>query len=296
MTEREGFDAKMNEAKEIPATVYAPESALRSPGKLVRSMWRDLRSSRELAWRLTVRDITALYRQSVLGILWSFLPPIATAGLFVFLNRGGIFTIGKTDIPYAAFALFGTVLWQTFVDAINTPLQMMTKNKAMLSQINFPREALLLSAFGQVVFGFLIRLVILIAVFLIFGLDPTWGLLLFPLAVLMLMLLGFVIGMLLTPIGILYTDIAQALTVITTVWLFVTPVLYPPPEKGILAVATSINPVGPILVGARDMATLGKMPDVMPYALICGLTIVGLLVMWLYYRISLPILIERMSS
>lgn len=286
----------MGQTEETPVTVYTPESMLRSPGNLVRSMWRDVRASRELAWRLTVRDISARYRQSVLGVLWAFLPPIATAGLFVFLNRGGIFTIGATEIPYAAFALFGTVLWQTFTDSLNTPIRVLTGNKIMLSQINFPREALLLSAFGQVLFNFFIRLVILVAVFLIFGLEPTWGLLLFPLAVLMLMLLGFVIGMLLIPIGLLYTDITQGMIAITTIWLFITPVLYPPPEEGILAVVTSINPVGPILVGARDLATLGIMPDVVPFAVISGVSIVALLVMWVYYRISLPILIERMSA
>lgn len=286
----------MSQTKEIAVTVYTPESVMRSPGKLVRSMWRDVRASRELAWRLTVRDISARYRQSALGILWAFLPPVATAGLFVFLNRGGIFTIGATEIPYAAFALFGTVLWQTFTDSLNIPMRVLTGNKIMLSQINFPREALLLSAFGQVLFNFFIRLVILVAVFLIFGLEPTWGLLLFPLAVLMLMLLGFVIGMLLIPIGLLYTDITQGMVAITTIWLFITPVLYPPPEEGILAVVTSINPVGPILVGARDLATLGIMPDVVPFAVISGVSIVALLVMWVYYRVSLPILIERMSA
>lgn len=286
----------MSQTKEIAVTVYTPESVMRSPGKLVRSMWRDVRASRELAWRLTVRDISARYRQSALGILWAFLPPVATAGLFVFLNRGGIFTIGATEIPYAAFALFGTVLWQTFTDSLNIPMRVLTGNKIMLSQINFPREALLLSAFGQVLFNFFIRLVILVAVFLIFGLEPTWGLLLFPLAVLMLMLLGFVIGMLLIPIGLLYTDITQGMVAITTIWLFITPVLYPPPEEGILAVVTSINPVGPILVGARDLATLGIMPDVVPFAVISGVSIIALLVMWVYYRVSLPILIERMSA
>jgi lipopolysaccharide transport system permease protein len=286
----------MSQTKEIPLTVYTPESVMRSPGKLVRSMWRDLRASRELAWRLTVRDISAKYRQSAFGVLWAFLPPIAVAGLFVFLNRGGIFTISTTEIPYAAFALFGTVLWQTFTDALNTPIRVLAANKVMLSQINFPREALPLSAFGQVLFNFFIRLVILVAVFLIFSLEPTWGLLLFPLAVLMLMLLGFVIGMLLTPVGLLYTDITQGMIVITTVWLFVTPVLYPPPEEGILAVVTSINPVGPILVGARDLATLGIMPDAVPFAIVSGVSIIALFVMWVYYRISLPILIERMSA
>lgn len=59
--------------------VYTPESQLRRPRDLVQSMWQDLLASRELAWRLMVRDISAQYRQSFLGIFWAFLPPIAKA-------------------------------------------------------------------------------------------------------------------------------------------------------------------------------------------------------------------------
>lgn len=285
-----------SETKEASATVYTPASVMRSPGQLASSMLRDLRASRELAWRLTVRDISARYRQSILGILWAFILPVATAGLFVFLNRSGVLSIGATEIPYAAFALFGTVLWATFVESLNTPMSKLTGNRAMLSQVNFPREALLLTAFAQVLFGFSIRLVVLVVTFLIFGLEPTWGLLLFPLAVLMLMLLGFVIGMALTPVSLLYSDIAQGLSAIMSFWIFLTPVIYPPPEQGMLAVIIKINPVGPMLVGARDLATLGTMPDVVPYVIIAGLTIIALPVMWVYYRVSLPILIERMGA
>ena len=282
--------------RQVPDTVYTPESVLRAPGNLVRSMWRDLLASRELAWRLTVRDINARYRQSALGIMWAFLPPLATAGLFVFLSSGGIINVGTTEIPYVAFALFGTVLWQLFTESLITPLSVVASNKTMMSQINFPREALILSAIGQVLFNFCIRLVILLAVFIIFQIQPTWWLLLAPVAILMLMLLGILISMILLPIGMLYTDISQGLVVITVIWLFLTPVVYPPPEQGIVSVIMKINPVSYMLVGARDLATLGTLPDVMPFAIISGLTILLLLVMWVVYRVSLPILIERMNA
>jgi len=281
---------------QTPITVYTAESVLRSPGKLRHSMWRDLLASRELAWRLTVRDIKARYRQSALGIVWAFLAPLATAGIFIILKGSGIVTLGDTEIPYVAFAIIGTTLWASFTGSLNAPLATLNANKPMLAQVNFPREALILSAFGQELFNTCIRLVIVVAIFLIFQLEPTWGLLLAPLAILMLMLLGLVIGMALIPLGMLYTDVTQVLGVITTIWLFLTPVLYPPPNQGFLAALTTVNPVAPIIVGARDLLTLGTLPDVVPFAIVSGLTIVGLLVMWVIYRVSLPILIERISA
>ena len=281
---------------QTPITVYTAESVLRYPGTLLRSMWRDLLASRQLAWQLTVRDIKARYRQSALGILWAFLVPLATAGIFIILKGSGIVTLGDTEIPYVAFAIIGTTLWATFSESLNAPLAALNTNKPMLAQLNFPREALILSGMGQVLFNTCIRLVIVFAIFLIFHLEPTWGMLLAPLAMLMLMLLGIVIGMALIPLGMLYTDIAQVLGVVTTIWLFITPVLYPAPEQGFLAALTTVNPVAPIIIGARDLLTLGTLPDVVPFAIVSGLTIVGLLVMWVIYRVSLPILIERISA
>ena len=93
------------------------------PPKLIKEMWRDLLDSRELAWRLMVRDISAQYRQSLLGVFGAFLPPIATALVFVVLNNRKVINIGQTDIPYPIFVMFGTVLWQVFVDSLNVPLR-----------------------------------------------------------------------------------------------------------------------------------------------------------------------------
>ncbi|HRI15465.1 MAG TPA: ABC transporter permease, partial [Verrucomicrobiota bacterium] len=90
-------------------TVYTPESPLRAPVKLLRSMFRDLLASRELAWRIFVRNNSAQYRQTMLGYVWAFLPPIATSLTFVFLSSQKVVNIGNTGgVPYPAFVIIGT--------------------------------------------------------------------------------------------------------------------------------------------------------------------------------------------
>ena len=86
-------------------------------------MVADLRASRELAWRLLVRNISAQYRQTLLGYVWAFLPPIVTTLVWVFLNAQKIFDVGETGVPYPVYVLTGTILWQVFVDAMNSPLR-----------------------------------------------------------------------------------------------------------------------------------------------------------------------------
>ena len=140
----------------LKETVYSPDSELRNPGRLVHSMMSDLLASRELAWRLFVRNISAQYRQSLLGYFWAFIPPLFTTLIWVFLNSQNILDIGDTGMPYPLFVLTGTVLWQTFADALDSPLKLVSKSKAMLAKINFPREALILTRSGMVLFNFAI--------------------------------------------------------------------------------------------------------------------------------------------
>ena len=152
-----GKETIINHTKNLPLVVYTPESQMRSPGRLVRSMWQDLKASRELAWRLFVRDISALYRQSLLGVFWAFLPPIVMGLAFIILQSKKVVNFGETDIPYPVFVLVGTTLWQVFTESLNAPLKSVTTAKPMLAKINFPREALIVSAFYQVLFNLLIK-------------------------------------------------------------------------------------------------------------------------------------------
>jgi len=131
-------------------TVYTPESPLRQPRQFVRELISDLWGSRELAWRLFVRDLRAQYRASLLGYVWVFLPPLVASLPFVYLKSAGVISIGDTPIPYAAYAMVGAIIWQTFVDALNSPLRSVNAARAMLTRINFPREAILLSGLMQV--------------------------------------------------------------------------------------------------------------------------------------------------
>src|SRR5215510_2076137 len=90
-----------------PLTVYTPESPLRDPSRFVRDMISDLRGSRELAWRLFVRDLRAQYRTSLLGYLGVFVPRLDAGLPFVYLNSAGVISIGKSIIPYAPYAMVG---------------------------------------------------------------------------------------------------------------------------------------------------------------------------------------------
>ena len=277
-------------------TVYTSESQVRSPGILLRSMWADLKASRELSWRLFVRDISAQYRQSFLGVIWAFVPPIVTSLVFIFLQSRNIVNFGETDIPYPIYVLVSVVLWQLFAESLNAPLKSVTAAKPLLAKINFPREALIISAFYMVLFNMMIKLLIIAAVFLLFRLELSWAVLLSLVAVLMLSLLGFATGLLLTPVGMLYTDVGTSIPIVVQLFFFVTPVVYPPPEDFPFSLIAVLNPISPLLIAARDLITVGTINNLVAFTSVSILTLAMLFFAWVIYRLALPIIIERMSA
>ena len=296
-------DAKMhqtvdNGVAETPmaVTVYTPESPLRHPWHFLRDMFRDLRASRELAWRLFVRDTSAQYRQSVLGYLWAFLPPLVASLPFVFLNSQGVIAIQGTTIPYPAYALIGTIIWQVFADALNSPLKTVIAAKSMLVRINLPREAVLLSGLGQVVFSFLIRLVLLIFIFIWFKIVPPATVLLFPIGVFALILFGFTLGVALTPLGLLYTDVQQTLPIATMFLMLLTPVLYPPPATGLAATVATWNPVSPLILVTRNWLTTGDAAHIGAFSFVTVAALFLLLAGWIVYRLALPHVVSRLGG
>ena len=281
---------------DLPVTVYTPESPLRHPGRMVGQMIHDLVASRELAWRLFLRDISAMYRQSILGYLWAFLPPVVTTITFVFLNAHGVVKIPATSVPYPVFVMIGTVIWQTFIDALGSPLRVVQNARSMLTKINFPREALILSGLAEVIFNFLIRVVLLVPLLIYYQVPIDATVLLAPLGVASAILLGLTFGMLLVPAGLLYGDVGRAVTLLSGFWMLLTPVVYPVPTGGLGVLLAKWNPVSPLVLTTRQWLTAQPVTHFGGFLVVSLAAVLVLLFGWVLYRLSMPILIERMGS
>jgi lipopolysaccharide transport system permease protein len=283
-------------SKTTPISIYTPASQLSVPGRLLREMFRDIAISRELAWRLLVRNISSRYRHTFLGYFWAFLPPVMTAGVFVFLQNAGYFTVGPTQVPYGVFVLAGLILWQAFADAVHAPLRLVQQSHSILTKVNFPREALVLAGVGEVLLASLIRLALLMLASVWFGVGLSWTAIWFPFGVLVLIGMGIALGLLITPVAILYHDVGQALPFGLYLWMFLTPVIYPIRATWPGSWLALLNPVSPVLDTTRDWLFSSSPQYLSSFFAVSGLTVFALFAGWLLYRLALPILIERMSA
>ena len=281
---------------QLPITVYSPESSLASPAKMLRDMFRDLAAGRELAFRLAVRDIKAQYRQAFFGILWAFILPLANTVTWLFLSKSGIVKVSDTGLPYPVYVFTGTMLWAIFMDALNAPMQQVTNSKSMLSKLNFPREALIVSGIYQTLFNASIKVGLVLAALLFMGVQPGWSLLLVPVAILSLVLVGRALGMLITPVGLLYGDIGRALPLLLQFFMYLTPVVFPMPQEGWAATLFKLNPLTPLILTSRDWFTGQTSSMLAEFLVVNALAACLLLMVWAVYRLAMPILIERMGG
>lgn len=285
----------MNEVEKI--TIYSASSNNYSLFNHITAIYTGLPKAHELGLRLFKRNLKALYRQSLLGFGWAILPPLATAGLWIFLRSGNVVSVADTGISYPVFVLTGTILWQIFSEAISAPLSQITENKAMLSKINIPREGLLLSGIYQLGFNTVVKLLMLTLIYLVFGQSISLVSLTFaPFGIFCIGLAGFSIGLTLTPLGMLYQDINRGLGVALPFLMYLTPVVYPVPTEGIIGFIMKLNPLAIFISQTRNWLTGQPVQEMFSfgvYTLAFSLLFVISLVV---YRLAMPMIIERMGA
>jgi len=280
----------------IEERTYTPDSELRHPLRLLRSMGTDLVAGRELAWRLFVRDTAAQYRQSALGYFWVILPPLATSAIFILLNSANVIVSKDLGMSYPVYVITGTVFFGLFSDGMAAPLKTVAASKPLLIKVRFPREALLLTAWAQTLLSFVIR-VGLLAVCLVLlraHIAPTAPLAIIPAAG--LMLFGIMVGVLLVPLGALYQDITLGIVLLTSALMLVTPVAFAPPSSGALATIMHYNPLSPLVLCARDLVVTGDTSNLPATLAIMGVCLVLFVIGWVLFRLAVPIIVERLGS
>ncbi len=297
----ESGDVNSDVAEEIghslgEVTVYSAQSSIRNPVQLVQDIFSDFWQGRELAWRLFLRNIRGLYRQTLLGLFWAFLPPIANTAIWIFLRQANVFSMGDTQVDGTVYILTGMILWQAFIDAFQMPLAMLNKNRNLISKLNFPRESLILVGFGEVLFDLLIRLLLLVPAFLIFQVPLHTSILYAPIAILGLVLIGAALGLLLMPIGSLYQDVGRFISMVLPFWMIITPIIYVPLTTYPGSLLNWINPASPLLLLARDWLLLGTTTHFAVGMVFAVAAIPISLIALVVYRVSLPVLIERMTA
>jgi lipopolysaccharide transport system permease protein len=188
---------------------------------------RDLWAFRELLFFLIWRDLKVRYKQTILGALWVVMQPLLMTVVFtVFLGK--LARVPSGAIPYPIFVYSALLPWTFFSTAVNNSGNSLVGNAQLITKVYFPRMIIPLSAVGARLVDFVISFLILAAMMAYYGVSVTWKLAMLPVLVLLITALALSIGMLTSALNVKYRDVGVALPVLMQLWMFVSPVVYPP--------------------------------------------------------------------
>jgi len=280
---------------ELKTTVYQKQSKS-NIGKLIKESTKDIFISRFLAKQLAIRDIKAQYRQSYFGVIWAFITPLTTALVWVILSKSGTISITDTGVPYPVYVFSGTLLWSIITESINAPMMNTNAARGILSKINFPKEALIISGIYKLLLSSFMKIALLLFFLVAYGVGFHSSIFLFPFAFLGIVFFGTTIGLFLTPLGMLYNDIGKIITMSLGFLMYATPVVFAIPKEGVLKTIMEINPLTPLILTTRNLL-VGQSSEYISYYLIIMAACIPMFFLGLiFYRISIPIIVERMSA
>ena len=237
----------------VPASLQAAgENWLRIDGR--RRWFPDLRAayqSRRLIMLFSRRDITVMYRQTVMGSIWILVAPLLTAGLFT-LVFGHVAHLSSNGVPYFPFSYAGLLGWNLFAGSLTGASPSIVSNSQLFTRIYFPRLVLPISTLAPTLINTAISCVIMFVLLVAYKLGFSLRLLLLPGWLALDILLSFGISLVLSAVAVLYRDVQYATQAVLPLLLFLTPVAYSSaavPES--LKPIYFLNPMATIVDGCR---------------------------------------------
>ena len=186
---------------------------------------------RDLLLIFVKRDITTVYKQTVLGPLWFFIQPLFTTITFtiMFNNLAGIST---GTIPAFLFNMSGLVVWGYFTTCLNATSNTFTGNAAIFGKVYFPRLVVPLSLIFSNLLKFSIQMLLFVAFYIYFyskGAPLSFNIMtpFFPVLVLLLGILGLGLGMLVSSVVTKYRDFSQLIAFGVQLLMYGSAVMYP---------------------------------------------------------------------
>ena len=192
--------------------------------------WKDIWRYRELAFNLAKRDITVRYKQTIIGLGWSIINPVINMLIMSFIFGSVANLDSDGSAPYSVMVYAGIIPWTLFSKNLTISSTTFVSSAGLMKKVYFPRIispiGASLAAIVDSVISFSVLLLIILISFFTQGFTPSWRLILIPIFFFLPILLGFSLGLFLSPYNIKYRDLNQAIPFFIQIGQYVTPVAY----------------------------------------------------------------------
>jgi lipopolysaccharide transport system permease protein len=224
---------------------------------MIRRLW----SHRDLVVSLIRRQFQLRYRQSAAGVAWAIVPPLVTVGAATVVFDG-VAGVDTGAIPYPLFAFAALTPWTLFASSLTFGVPSVVQGTQMVTRLSFPRAALPVSMVGLALLDLALASVTFVVFVFVSGSSIPVTALWFPVLLLVEMMLVVGVVLLGSALNVFARDVKLAVPLLSQLWLFLTPVLYP--LSGVPAGLRpwyQVNPMTGLVESFRSILVYGRAPD-----------------------------------
>lgn len=230
---------------------------------------------KDLLGQLTAREIKARYKQSILGYAWVLLVPLVRL-VVMSIVFSLFFRITTDPIPYPLFLFAALVPWTFTASGVSAATSSLVANGSLITKIKLPREIFPTAAILVKGVDFLLSLVVLALLMVYFRFPLHLTVVALPLIMFVQFILVMGVSLFLSAINVFYRDVENLLEVIMMVWMYLTPVIYPPefiPAR--YQSLFNLNPMMGIVNAYRNVLLWGVWPPLtsFTYAVVISLVL-----------------------
>ena len=215
-----GLPSRSDGTRSVPTTTIVP------PGRWITLDLGEVWRYRDLLSLLVWRDVSARYRQSVVGYGWAIIKPVLSMLIFTVIF-GQVAKLPSDDVPYALFTFAALLPWTYFSTALAGVTSSVVGGGGLLTKVYFPRLILPLASMGVGLVDLVIQSAVMGVLLLWFRHMPGWQIVFAPLFVLLCLITALAFGLWLTALNVKYRDVGMAVPFLIQAWMWLCPIVYP---------------------------------------------------------------------
>ena len=223
--------------------------------------WKDVWSYRELLYFLAWRDILVRYKQTVIGVAWALVRPLASMLIFTILFGKIAKLPSEGAAPYALLVYVAMLPMQFIASSVSDASNSLVLNPSLVSKIYFPRVIVpassLITCFADAVVSF----VALLALVGWYHYWPDWRVITLPIFVALALVVSMGLGLWLSALNVEYRDFRHVVPFAVQLAMYVSPVGF---SSSVVPHAWrliySLNPAVGVIDGFRWALLRGAAP------------------------------------
>ncbi len=234
-----------------------------NPVRILLCIW----AYRDLLSQFARREVASRYKGSYLGLFWSLIQPVLMLCIYTFVF-GVIFRsrwpgVAEQGIAGYAVTLFcGVAAFNLLNESLGRSPGIIKENANLVKKVIFPVEILPVSLICSAIYHGSICFLILIATNLLVNMSLHYTIIMLPLVILPLILLLMGISWILAGLGVFLPDVQAIVSLLTTMWMFLSPVFYSTtmlPAKAQFLM--QFNPMAFVVDNIRRVVMWGQWPE-----------------------------------